>query len=793
MNKMKKYLLRNSLIFVAVLLILYTGKLYADSSRNSGGDTDISIIPRPCCIKKGKNVFELRPDTKIILTVENSRVRKTAAGFRERLALSTGYNLDFGKDQKENCIIFQLTNDEKLGQEGYCLDIKKDKVILRAFKPPGIFYGIQTIFQLLPPEVYSVKVEKHISWKLPCVNIEDSPRFKWRGMMLDVSRHFFPKSFIKRFIDFLAMHKLNRFHWHLVDDQGWRIEIKKYPKLTEIGAWRVDREDKPWNRRDPQKEGEEAAYGGFYTQDDVKEIVKYAEDRFITIVPEIEMPAHCTSALASYPEYSCTGGPFTVLPGGVWPISDIYCAGNDSTFIFLENVLSEIMELFPGKYIHIGGDEANKYEWERCSKCQKRMKDEKLENPEQLQSYFIKRIEKFLNKNKRILIGWDEILQGGLAPRAAVMSWRGIKGGIAAAKQGHKVVFSPTSHCYFDYYQGASEYEPKAIGGYLPLRKVYSFESVPDELDEDEADYILGAQANLWTEYVPTLEHAEYMIFPRIAALSEVVWSKKENKKWRDFSRRMKKQYLRYRLNDINYSRSYFQVSAASFPDTLSGSLLITLNSEMFNPEIRYTVNGDDPTSESAIYKGPFKLKNTAVVRAGVFTDNDIAERIAERKFIVHAASGKRVKLKYPYSNKYSGGGRFGLTDGMLGSDRFSDGLWQGFNGTDFDCLLDLSRIEEISTVSMRYMRDQGAWIFLPEWVEYSVSKDGENFEVVKRESSEVCSDKSNSQIKTFKCEIDKREVRYIRVQAKNIGKCPDWHVGAGSKAWIFTDEIVIN
>ncbi len=365
--------------------------------------------------------------------------------------------------------------------------------------------------QLLPPalERNGLVPGDSFAWTMPAVSISDYPRFEYRGMHLDVARHFFPVDFVKRYIDLLTLYKMNRFHWHLTEDQGWRIEIKKYPKLTEIGGFRSETLIGHYSNQPHQFDGQR--YGGFYTQDEIRDIVAYAKSRFVTIVPEIEMPGHTTAALAAYPRYSCTGGPFTVLPGGVWPITDIFCAGKDETFDFLQDILTEVMELFPGQYIHIGGDEANKKEWKACDLCQERMRTEGLKDEHELQSYFIRRMEEFILSKGRRLIGWDEILEGGLAPQATVMSWRGTKGGIAAAQQGHDVIMSPTSHCYLDYYQGNRDYEPLAIGGFLPLQKVYSFEPVPTKLNPEEARHILGVQANLWTEYVATPEHAHWL------------------------------------------------------------------------------------------------------------------------------------------------------------------------------------------------------------------------------------------------------------------------------------------
>ena len=403
-----------------------------------------------------------------------------------------------------------------------------------------------------------------VQWILPNIVIKDAPRYKWRGLMLDVSRHFFDKEYIKEVISNLSMHKMNVLHLHLVDDQGWRIEIKKYPKLTEKGAWRVDQESAAWNGRRETTADEKGTYGGFLTQEDLREIVAYGQSLNVEIIPEIEMPAHVSSAIASYPELSCFEKPIGVPSGGLWPITDIYCAGKESTFKFLEDVLTEVMDIFPSQYIHIGGDEATKTNWDICPHCQKRIKEEGLKDSHELQSYFITRIEKFINSKGKKLMGWDEILEGGLAPNATVMSWRGVKGGIEAAEQGHDVVMTPNSHCYFDHYQGPMNDEPKAWGGYLPLSKVYQFDPVVESMTPEQASHVLGGQANLWTEFVPTNEQSEYMIYPRIAALSEAVWSPKESKDWNNFSSRVKQLFKRYDVKGLNYAKSVYLVSSNS-------------------------------------------------------------------------------------------------------------------------------------------------------------------------------------------------------------------------------------
>lgn len=496
-----------------------------------------AVIPLPVKMETESGTFILKPSARISYAggIEAAAVAEKLAGL---LRPATGFALKTSEGPGGNIRLLIDTSGVWKPEE-YRLAVKKRKVTLTAAGPEGLFRGIQTLRQLLPPQIESSDIVSDVRWTMPCVTINDYPRFEWRGMHLDVSRHFFDVEFIKRYIDILALHKLNVFHWHLVDDQGWRIEIKKYPLLTEVGAWRVDREDQPWSSRKPQQPGEKATYGGFYTQEEIKEIVAYAAERYITIVPEIEMPAHVGSALAAYPEYSCTGGPFTVPPGSVWPITDIYCAGKDETFAFLEDVLTEVMELFPSQYIHIGGDEADKTEWRRCPDCQARIREEGLKDDHELQSYFIKRIEAFLNSRGRKLIGWDEILQGGLAPEATVMSWQGFEGGTAAAKSGHHAVMTPVSHCYFNIYQGDPATEPTSFRGLITLDKVYSFEPVPAELSPEEGKFIIGAQGCLWTEYVTDGKTAEYMILPRLTALSEVVWSAPENRSWEGFSTRL--------------------------------------------------------------------------------------------------------------------------------------------------------------------------------------------------------------------------------------------------------------
>ena len=600
---------------------------------------EISIIPMPLQLERAAGSFALASVRRVAVPEGDTDAAETAGYLAERLKTAFGIDLTVSAASPIEAgpvIVFRRSARTDLGPEGYELSVTPSGLDLSAAGRGGYFYGVQTILQILPAEAFGRAGAAAGPAVLPCVKIMDKPRLPWRGMLLDCSRHFFPKDFIKSYLDGLAAHKMNVFHWHLTDDQGWRLEIKKYPKLTEVGAWRVDREDKNWNSRPPQGAGEKAGYGGFYTQDDVREIVAYAKRLCITIVPEIEMPGHCLSALASYPEYSCSGGPFTVPPGGVWPIKDVYCPGNDATFAFLEDILTEVVDLFPGDYIHIGGDEVDKSTWKACPKCQARIHAEGLKNEEELQSWFIRKIEKFLNAKGKKLMGWDEILEGGLAPNAAVMSWRGIDGGLAAARARHDVVMTPTSHCYFDYYQGDPALEPPGIGDYLPLGKVYSFEPVPGALSAEEAPSVIGVQANLWTEYVPTPAHAEYMTYPRIAAIAEIGWSAKAGKNWDDFLGRMIKQFLRYDQMGVYYARRIYAVKIDPEPDAETRTPRIFLAGASDKPGIFYVLDGAGPGPSSSPPPAPFIMKASDALKAGLFSGGRLPDPVSEIKHFVH-------------------------------------------------------------------------------------------------------------------------------------------------------------
>ena len=494
----------------------------------------------------------------------------------------------------------ELKTDENIANdEGYTLKISDKGIEISGKTPRSVFYGVQTLLQMFPSEKQPFN-----GFKIPCMTISDEPQFKWRGLHLDVCRHFFTVEEVKKILDVAASLKINTFHWHLTEDQGWRIEIKKYPKLTEIGAWR--NADLLNHGVEYPPKYEYKRYGGFYTQEQIKDVVKYAKEHFITVVPEIEMPGHAVAALAAYPEYSCTGGPFDVYTK--WGVSeDVYCAGKDKTFDFLEDILSEVVELFPGEYFHVGGDECPKVRWKQCPDCQKRIKTEKLKNENELQSYFIKRIEAFLNSKGKKLMGWDEILEGGLPERATVMSWRGEEGGIEAASNGHDVVMTPNAYCYFDFYQGKYN-EPLAIGGFTDIKKVYDYQPVPEKLEEQFKKHIMGSQANVWTEYIHTPEHLEYMIFPRFCAMAENLWTSEGLQNYDEFLGRLAKEYQRLDLKDIHY-----RVTPPSGFEEVNkfneDSVLIKLENGIPSSEIRYTLDGSEPNENSLPYKAPFILK----------------------------------------------------------------------------------------------------------------------------------------------------------------------------------------
>ncbi len=771
-----KFISKNSIVALIVILTsCVKEKVFTEK--------DIQLIPKPVELKLEKGSFEFNKNTRFYIT--NDEQIQASEILVRKFKTAANWDLEVVKERPSSNVIQFKVNDD-LENEAYTLNVESNNVTIEASSFSGFLYAVETIRQLLPPEIESNKQVEAVTWEIPNVKITDSPRFKWRGLMLDVSRHFFEKEYIIQTIDRLAYLKMNTLHLHLVDDQGWRIEIKKYPKLTEVGAWRVDQENKPWDGRYTAKIGEKATYGGFYTQEDIKEIVAYAKDRGVNVVPEIEMPAHVTSAIASYPEFSCLEKPVTVPSGGLWPITDIYCAGKESTFEFLEDVLTEVMDLFPSKYIHVGGDEATKTNWKTCKHCQQRMKTEGLHDVEELQSYFIKRMERFISSKGRVLIGWDEILEGGLAPGATVMSWRGVKGGLEASVQGHDVVMTPGSHCYFDHYQGPMDTEPLAWGGYTPVSKVYDFDPVVASMTEEQAKHVLGGQANLWAEYIPTTAQSEYMIFPRLTALSETLWSPRTDRNWDEFSSRLIAMFKRYDFQGVNYAKSTYTISAETKVNDTTNVISLALKNEFPNSDIRYALNNSSLNNESILYKEPIELNKTSTIKASLFEDEKPVGKVFEKTFNYHKAVGKKVNYKTKYSDSYKGAGVNNMNNIIRGSKNFHDGQWQAWIGNDMELVIDLSTSTEINQVSVGTMESQGPGIYFPTQVDVLLSNDGKTFTsvgIIDR-PFEI---NPNIVIKDFSISFKKQKAIYVKVIAKSLKKTPN-----GGGAWLFVDEIII-
>lgn len=618
-----------------------------------------SVIPVPLKMEQGTGSFLLSEKTKLYTNLQGGEAELWENYLK---ALPVQLKEARMKDRKQMLFLLITPKTPQLpSPESYTLSVTPQRIEIRATSGAGLFYGMQTLLQLMQPAGTG-------SYSVPSVEIEDTPRFAYRGLMLDVSRHFSTKEFIKKQIDALAYYKINRLHLHLTDAAGWRLEIKKYPLLTDFAAWRTDPTWKKWwnGGRKYLRYDEPGASGGYYTQDDIREILEYARQHYITVIPEIEMPSHSEEVLAAYPQLSCSGEPYK---------NSDFCVGNEETFTFLENVLTEVMELFPSEYIHVGGDEAGKSAWKTCPKCQKRMKDEHLANVDELQSYLIHRIEKFLNNHGRRLLGWDEILQGGIAPNATVMSWRGEEGGIAAVTSGHHAIMTPGAYCYLDSYQDAPYSQPEAIGGYLPLKKVYAYDPVPASLTAEQAKLVYGVQGNLWVEYIPTPEHVEYMIYPRILALAEVAWSAPERKSWPDFH-------------------------------TRALSAVADLQKKGYHP---------------------FDLSK------------EIGSRPESLQPVSHLALGKKVTYNSSYSPHYPAQGNTALTDGIRGDWTYGDGSWQGFiSDNRLDVTIDMEKETPIHSITAAFMQVVGAEVFLPETVIISISDDGINFTELQKQHFEV-------------------------------------------------------
>ena len=743
-----------------------------------------SIIPAPVEMRLTEGSIDLQCP----FLVEGGKPVETGLVELIRADVDRSVTTSFQECMEPNVVSLALIQpDTLLPVEWYSLSVTPKTITINAVHEAGLFRGSRTLIQLLE--------QGRTTGSLPCLTITDYPRFPWRGMHLDPCRHFWSVEFTKKYIDLLARYKMNSFHWHLTDDQGWRIEIKKYPELTAVGAWRKGSQVGPYSRR----EYDSIPYGGFYTQDEIREVVAYAAARHINVVPEIEMPGHALAALAAYPHLGCTGGPYEVSKG--WGVfEDVFCAGNDSTFAMLEDVLTEVMELFPSEMIHVGGDECPKEAWKKCAKCQARKNAHGLKDEHELQSYFIQRIEKFVNSKGRKIIGWDEILEGGLAPNAAVMSWQGIEGGIAAARSGHYAVMSPGSHCYFDHYQGDPANEPLAIGGYTTVQKVYSYEPIPAELKPEECKYILGAQGNVWTEYILTPEHVEYMAVPRMLALAEVLWTPKAKRNEADFLSRLENEFPKLDAMKVNASKSLYQVSLVPRPGKVAGTIEVQASTSTTG-NIAFQQN-DSP--DWLGYFTPLMLDNDTRLRVRSEKDGIIGP-LSERQFMFNAATAQKITLSNAPHERYNDGGAFTLVDGITAQEKRVNTEWLGWR-EGVTITVDLGSLQEISRMSVGALHETYSWIHAPKAIEFLVSTDGKNYtsagmafpqmreipvipaDPIKRRSTSMARVHGRNAFA-----LDKpTKARYVRLVVQHIGDIPPSDPGAGNPAWMFLDEVEV-
>lgn len=750
-------------------------------------DANYQVIPLPQKIVTAQgNPFVLNQNVKILYPKGNEKMKRNAQFLASYLEKATGKTISIAEGTKgKNAIVLSL-GLKSANTEGYQLKVNKDGITIVAPTEAGIFFGIQTLRKSIP-----VVMGETVSVEFPAVEITDYPRFGYRGVHFDVGRHFFNVEEAKCFIDMMSLHNMNRLHWHLTEDQGWRLEIKKYPKLTEIGSVR---KETVIGRNSGKYDGK--PYSGYFTQEQAKEVVAYAAERYITVIPEIDLPGHMQAALAAYPELGCTGGPYEVWTQ--WGVSDnVLCAGNDKTLQFINDVLAEVIEIFPSQYIHVGGDECPKDKWKECPKCQARIKalgikeDSKHSKEEYLQSFVINHAEKFLNEHGRRIIGWDEILEGGLAPNATVMSWRGEKGGIEAAKMKHDVIMTPNTYLYLDYYQTDDvDNEPLAIGGYIPLEKVYNYEPMPASLTPAEQKYIIGVQANHWSEYIPTFSHLQYMALPRWAALSEIQWSIPEKKNYANFLKRLPQLIAWYDVEGYNYGKHVFNVTAEFIPNSKEGTLDVKL-STVDNAPIYYTLDGSEPTSASPIYKGILNIKERGQLNAVAIRPTGKGRKLTENIYF-SKSSFKPIVANQPVNKQYYYKGESTLVDGLRGNSSFKTGRWIAFNGNDMDVTIDLQKPTEISSVGISTCVEKGDWVFDARDFAIEVSDNGKSFKKLVSAEYPVMQENDRNGIYEHKLSFAPVKAQYVRVIASTEKSLPEWHGGKGKPAFIFVDEITI-
>lgn len=777
---------RISFNLMGVLCILFSTCFYACSEKRTL-NSDYEIIPKPLDVNcKGDASFLLKDGVAVIYPENNRKMQDNAEFLVDYVERQTGVKLTSHAGMPVDgaiCLTLDLSDDNA---EAYKLIVNDKRVCISGASEAGVFYGIQTLRKSLP-------VAQDINVNLSAVEIYDKPRFAYRGAMLDVARHFYTVDEVKTFIDMLALHNINRFHWHLTDDQGWRIEIKKYPKLMSVASERKETVVGRWYSG--IYDGK--PYGGYYTQDELRDVIDYAAKRHITIIPEVDLPGHMQAALTAYPELGCTGGPYEVRT--IWGVSqDVLCVGNDFTLQFVKDVLSEVADIFPSEYIHIGGDECPKVRWEKCPKCQERIKslglksDAKHTKEQRLQSYMIQEAAKYLKEKGKRIIGWTEILEGGLVPDATLMSWIGESGGIEAAHQHHDVIMTPNTYLYFDYYQSKKvEDEPLAIGGYLPIEKTYNYEPMPKELTKEEQQYIKGVQANLWTEYIPVFSQVQYMVLPRLGAAAEVQWTDPSKKDYKDFLRRVPHLVAVYDCYGWNYATHVYDVNVDMKADTVNHVLNVQL-STMADDPIYYTLDGQDPTEKSLKYTKPFTIDQSVVLKT-MAVHPDRTSKISVDTIRFNKATLKPVVLLQPNESRFSPDGPVVLVDGRNGNHSFDTGAWLAVAGNDLEAVINMQAETILSSASVHVYVRKDAWLFDARGFSVSVSSDNKNYKEVASQEYKQMQESDSDGIIEHELSFDPCKATYVKIKVISEKSMPDWHWDAGKVPFLLVDEIILN
>ncbi|WP_454958870.1 beta-N-acetylhexosaminidase [Capnocytophaga sputigena] len=772
----------------ALLLLMTMISCKSTTTNGEGSTANYEIVPTPEMITnpqtEADKPFVLTADTKLIYPEGDAALQQYAGFLQEYIKKQTGIEVKVAPNQNNEANTISLSqnysNDNK---EAYQVTITANNITINGASKAGTFYGVQFLRKSIP-------VQKVSKVTFPAKIITDKPYFAYRGAHLDSARHFFSADSVRIYIDMLALHNINKFHWHLTDDQGWRFESKKYPELTVVGSTRSQTMlGKEWDKFDGKP------HSGFYTQQEMKELVKYAAERNITIIPEIDLPGHMVAVLATYPKLGCTGGPYKVRE--TWGVAeDVLCAGNDETYDFIKNILEEVTEIFPSEYIHIGGDECPKNSWKKCPKCQAKIKalgikgDAKHTAEEYLQSHIITFAEEVLAKKGRKMIGWDEILEGGLAPNATVMSWRGIGGAIEAAKSNHDAIMTPMSFCYFDFYQtDKTDKEPLAIGNYLPVERVYSFNPYPEALNKEQQKHILGVQANIWTEYIQTFKHVEYMALPRMAALAEVQWvDPSKPKDYQAFLQRLMRLLPIYEVEGYTYAKHIFDLRAEVKPGV--DEINVTFSCLQDTP-IYYTTDGSEPTKNSNVYKEPLKLTQNTNLKAKVFGKEGESE--FNQEFFFNKATVRPIEFLSKPTQNYAYNGAITLVDGRKGGTNSRSSEWLGFSEAPCEALITLKDNTLVKEVSFNAFIETGDWIYPPTNFEVWGSKDGKNYELIGKASYDMPKEHFK-EIKTYSLSFPEKEVTYLKVKINEVNKIPAFHEGAAGKpGFLFIDEIQVN